>query len=182
MEMIRVDCHVDRHGSMTNRGHRSYSRGCAQNELAIWVIAKMEKMPIDCHALLIIIPLSSGVSSSSSSIWQPPAVVTIVETTACRGDPPTIAGEVWGYSEAAAIHRNLENNECLWKHQYYQQWIQYKYTKLIKALFQLDDYFAPVQQQQNVGSPAAPQPPSPLVIAVTAAFVTAVPIALKLAF
>ncbi|EYC10189.1 hypothetical protein Y032_0057g2811 [Ancylostoma ceylanicum] len=57
---------MDRHETLPNRAHRPYSRGCAQNEVAMWVIAKMEKVPIDCHALLIIIPLSSGVGSPHS--------------------------------------------------------------------------------------------------------------------
>ncbi|EYB81176.1 hypothetical protein Y032_0390g551 [Ancylostoma ceylanicum] len=57
VEMIRIDCHV----TSLPRG-APYSRGCAENEMTMLVIAKMEKMPIDCHAPLVIIPLSSGVS------------------------------------------------------------------------------------------------------------------------
>ncbi|EYB84728.1 hypothetical protein Y032_0311g2146 [Ancylostoma ceylanicum] len=52
---IRIDCHVDHHGTLPNGAHRPYSRGCAQNELAMWVMAKMEELPIDCHAPLIIL-------------------------------------------------------------------------------------------------------------------------------
>ncbi|EYC07845.1 hypothetical protein Y032_0068g164 [Ancylostoma ceylanicum] len=41
VEMIRIDCQVDRHGTLPNGAHRPCSRGCAQSELAMWVIAKM---------------------------------------------------------------------------------------------------------------------------------------------
>ncbi|EYB82312.1 hypothetical protein Y032_0362g3500 [Ancylostoma ceylanicum] len=60
----------------------------AQNETAMLVLATVKTMPIDCHAPLIIITLSSGVSSFNLSMWRPPAVVAIA----------TIAGKVWGYS------------------------------------------------------------------------------------
>ncbi|EYB82011.1 hypothetical protein Y032_0369g85 [Ancylostoma ceylanicum] len=53
-------------------------------------MAIMGRMPIDCHAPLIIIPLSSEVSLFTLSMWRPPAVVAIA----------TIAREVWGYSKA----------------------------------------------------------------------------------
>ncbi|EYC42442.1 hypothetical protein Y032_0531g3020 [Ancylostoma ceylanicum] len=67
-------------------------------------MAIMGRMPIDCHALLIIIPLSSGVSSFTLSMWRPPAVVAIA-TTAAVVAIATIVGEVWGYSYIGiAIH------------------------------------------------------------------------------
>ncbi|EYC16419.1 hypothetical protein Y032_0033g2647 [Ancylostoma ceylanicum] len=47
--------------------HCPYSRGCVQNELAMWVIPAMESMPIDRHATPI--PVMSGVSSFTLSMW-----------------------------------------------------------------------------------------------------------------
>ncbi|EYC29644.1 hypothetical protein Y032_0006g3096 [Ancylostoma ceylanicum] len=45
-----------------------YSPACSRNELAMWIIAKMQKIQMDCHVPSIIIPLSSGVSSFTSSM------------------------------------------------------------------------------------------------------------------
>ncbi|EYC43036.1 hypothetical protein Y032_0506g2684 [Ancylostoma ceylanicum] len=92
VERVRIDYQVDRHGTLPNGAHRPYSRGCAQNELAMWVIAKMVKIPTDCHAPLIISQFfyQNGVSSSTLSMWRPLAVVAIATT----------AGEVWGYSRS----------------------------------------------------------------------------------
>ncbi|EYC31487.1 hypothetical protein Y032_0004g2179 [Ancylostoma ceylanicum] len=38
------------------------------------VVAAVEKMLIDCHVPLIIVPLSSGISSFTLSMWPPLAV------------------------------------------------------------------------------------------------------------
>ncbi|EYC19395.1 hypothetical protein Y032_0024g1062 [Ancylostoma ceylanicum] len=80
---------------------RIYSQGCAQNELVMWEIAKVGMMPIDCHALLIMISLSSGVSSFILSMWRQLTVVAI----------PTIAGELWEYSRKH--YKNLTPDEQL---------------------------------------------------------------------
>ncbi|EYC43646.1 hypothetical protein Y032_0485g2321 [Ancylostoma ceylanicum] len=62
---MRLDCHVisPGNGSLPKGARRPYSRGCAQNEPAMWVLAEVEKMPVDCHSPLIIIPPSFEGSS-----------------------------------------------------------------------------------------------------------------------
>ncbi|EYB94179.1 hypothetical protein Y032_0174g440 [Ancylostoma ceylanicum] len=66
---------MDGHGSLPNGAHRSYTQGYAQNEPAMWMIAKMVRASIDCHTPLIIISLSPGVSLLTLSMWRPPEVV-----------------------------------------------------------------------------------------------------------
>ncbi|EYC06987.1 hypothetical protein Y032_0072g633 [Ancylostoma ceylanicum] len=65
---------------------RTYSRGCAQNEQAMWMITIVETMLIDRHATSVIIPLMSGVSSFTLSMWRSPAVVAIAKIAGWSGD------------------------------------------------------------------------------------------------
>ncbi|EYC22018.1 hypothetical protein Y032_0018g3666 [Ancylostoma ceylanicum] len=60
--------------------------GLAQNELAMWVIAIVETMPIDRHTKSVIIPHVFVVSSFTLSMWRPPTVVAIATAAGCRGD------------------------------------------------------------------------------------------------